>query len=64
VVDPLARHLGFLPVLLAERLGLGNKFLQRRDVWKREREVLGMPVASFSETFFASGRLCFLGPPL
>jgi len=32
VIDPLAGRLGFLAVLLAERLGLGDKFLQRRDV--------------------------------
>jgi hypothetical protein len=32
VIGPLARHLGFLAALLAERLCLGDSFLQRRDV--------------------------------
>jgi hypothetical protein len=32
VIDPLARHLGFLAVPLAERLCLGDSFLQGRDV--------------------------------
>jgi len=32
MIDTLACHLGFLTVLLAERLGLGDRFLQRRDV--------------------------------
>jgi hypothetical protein len=32
MIDTLICHLGFLAVLLTERLGLGDSFLQRRDV--------------------------------
>jgi hypothetical protein len=32
MINTLARHLGFLTVVLAKRLGLGDGFLQRRNV--------------------------------